>query len=247
MTDVSRTALVTGAGHGLGRALVQGLVAAGAAKVYAADKDIDAVRRLSDTPTGLIEPIELDITNGDDVARAADACADVGLLINNAGIASWSGFLSAASTDGARDEIDVNYFGTLAMARAFAPALSRATDGVMVNVLSIFALTCFQPLATECASKAAALILTQGLRAEFAASGVRVIAAFPGAMDTEMTRNIPGPKQDPAEVAQAILRAVSDPDAPTDVFPSDDVRAIAAEIAADRTAAEQKYAGFGLG
>lgn len=241
-----RTALVTGAGRGLGRALVDALVAGGAAKVYATDVDGAAAQGAADAFGDAVEAMQLDVTNSADIARAASACGDVDVLINNAGVASWSGFLAAPGIDGMRHEMEVNYFGPLAMCRAFAPALSTGENGTIVNVLSIFALTCFQPLASECASKASALVMTQGVRAELAPKGVRVIAVFPGPMDTDMTKNIPDPKQDPAEVAQLTLDAIRDAAAGDEVFPHEAVREIVAEYEADRKAAERKYASFGL-
>lgn len=241
-----RIALVTGSGRGLGRAFVEALLAEGAAKVYASDKNVGSAAALARALGDRVHAVELDVTRPDQIARAAETCGDVDLLINNAGVASWSGFLGAPSLDGAREEMAVNYFGSVEMCGAFAPALSANGGGAIVNVLSVFALTCFQPLASECASKAAALIMTQGVRAELAGKGVRVLSVFPGAMDTDMTRHIPDPKQDPIEVARATLAALADPDGPDEVFPNEDVRAIAAEVAADRNAAERKYASFGL-
>lgn len=246
MTILGRTALVTGAGRGLGRAFVGELIAAGASRVYATDADAPAVEETAAAAGNAARPMTLDVTKPDDIARAAEACGDVDLLINNAGVASWSGFLSASGLDGMRHEMEVNYFGPLAMCRAFAPILSGKENATVVNVLSVFALTCFQPLASECASKAAALVMTQGVRAELGSSGVRTISVFPGPMDTEMTKNIPDPKQDPAEVAKLTLEAVADPTAGDDVFPHEAVKEIVAEYEADRKAAEQKYASFGL-
>lgn len=246
MTISGRTALVTGAGRGLGRAFVNELVAAGASRVYATDADAATVEEAAAAAGDAARAMVLDVTKPDDVARAAKTCGDVDLLINNAGVASWSGFLSASSLDGMRHEMEVNYFGPLAMCRAFAAGLSGAENAAVVNVLSIFALTCFQPLASECASKAAALVMTQGVRAEMASKGVRVISVFPGPMDTDMTKNIPDPKQDPAEVAQLTLAAIDDPTTGDDVFPHEAVREIVAEYEADRKAAERKYASFGL-
>ena len=245
--SAGRTVLVTGAGRGLGRALVATLIADGAAKVYASDVDVAAAKETAESVGGAVEALQLDVTKPEDIARVAETCRDIDLLINNAGVASWSGFLSASGLDGMRHEMEVNYFGPMAMCRAFAPALAGAENPVIVNVLSIFALTCFQPLASECASKAAALVMTQGVRAELASKGVRVISVFPGPMDTDMTKNIPDPKQDPAEVAKLTLAAVADPGAGDEVFPHEAVREIVAEYEADRKAAERKYASFGLG
>jgi NAD(P)-dependent dehydrogenase (short-subunit alcohol dehydrogenase family) len=97
--------LVTGANRGLGRAFVNVLQEMGAKKIYAAARDpstltVDGVNRL-----------RLDVTREEDIAAAARACTDVTLLINNAGIARGSPFLSADSATAARAELETNFFG----------------------------------------------------------------------------------------------------------------------------------------
>src|ERR1700760_875768 len=119
--------LVTGAARGLGRAFVTELAARGAQTIYAAARNPAQVR-------GPGIPVELDITRPDQVAAAADRCADVNLLVNNAGVMTSSPFLAAPSLDGARLEIETNYLGTLAMCRAFAPVLA-ANGGCAIVIL----------------------------------------------------------------------------------------------------------------
>ncbi|HEY2450310.1 MAG TPA: SDR family NAD(P)-dependent oxidoreductase, partial [Mycobacterium sp.] len=127
------TALVTGANRGLGKALVQALLDRGAAKVYAGARDRGAVG----VTDARVVPVRLDITNPEDVAAAAHDCTDVSLVINNAGAMLQTPFLSAPDVSAARTEMETNYFGTLAMARAFAPLLAAAGGGAVVNVLSV--------------------------------------------------------------------------------------------------------------
>src|SRR5262245_58317444 len=112
-------ALVTGANRGIGAALVDALVAAGAARVYAAMRDPGARAR-----TPVVAPIALDVTDPASVAAAAARCADVQILINNAGIAQGQPLLAASDAGAAEREMQVIYFGTLAMCRAFAPILA---------------------------------------------------------------------------------------------------------------------------
>src|SRR5262245_18443480 len=126
------TALVTGANRGLGRALVDALRGAGCAKIYAGMRNVAGAAR-----DAAVEPIKLDITDAAQVADAAAHCSDVTLLINNAGVAEFSPALGAPSMDTARREMETNYFGTLAMCRAFAPLLGRNGGGALVNVLSV--------------------------------------------------------------------------------------------------------------
>jgi NAD(P)-dependent dehydrogenase (short-subunit alcohol dehydrogenase family) len=201
--DISNTtALVTGANRGLGREMVQQLLAAGARKVYAAARDIAAVQDLVQANPGRVEALALDITNADQVAAAKARCSDVNLLVNNAGINRGQGFIAAVSLADAQAEMNTNYLGTLAMCRAFAPQLAT---GAIVNVLSILAKVNLPAMGSLCASKAAALRMTEGVRAELAAQGTRVVAVMTGAVDTDMSRDFQGPKSSAADVAQAVL------------------------------------------
>jgi NAD(P)-dependent dehydrogenase (short-subunit alcohol dehydrogenase family) len=124
-------ALVTGANRGLGQVYARELVARGAAKVYGAARNPAAV-----TEPG-VTPVALDITDPDRVAQVAAQCADVTLLVNNAGVLKYSTFTGAPSLDAARAEMETNYFGTLSMCRAFAPVLAANGGGVIVNMLSV--------------------------------------------------------------------------------------------------------------
>lgn len=196
------TALVTGANRGLGRELVGRLVAAGAATVYATARDIMAVQDLADAHPGRVEALQLDITRSEQIESVRRHCKAVKLLVNNAGINRGQGFVSAASIEHAQAEITTNYLGTLSMCRAFAPQLG---GGAIVNVLSILAKITLPAAGSLCASKAAALRLTEGLRAELAAQDTLVMAVMTGAVDTDMSRDFQGPKSSTDEVARAIV------------------------------------------
>ena len=89
-------ALVSGANRGLGQAFARELVRRDAAKVYGAARDPAKV-----TEPGVL-PVALDITDGEQVARVAAQCADVSLLVNNAGVLRYSTFTNAPDLDAAR-------------------------------------------------------------------------------------------------------------------------------------------------
>lgn len=195
-------AFVTGANRGLGLAFVQELLAAGARKVYAAARDPKSITLAGATPASL------DVTKPESVAAAARAFTDVNLLINNAGICLWSGFLSLSAVDTARAEMETNYFGPLLLSRAFAPVLKQNGGGVMVNVLSFLSWVSIPDAGSYCASKSAAWALTNWLRTGLRQQGTRVIGVHPGLMDTEMVTQLTLPKVKPADVVRQVFSAI---------------------------------------
>lgn len=193
--------LVTGANRGLGEALVRGLLARGAKKVYAAARDPKTI-----TASERVTPIALDVTDPDQVAAAAARTEGVTLVINNAGSLASYGVL-AASMEQLETDLRVNATGPLLVARAFAPQLEQR-GGAIVNVLSVVSLANMPSIGGYSASKAAAFSLTQALRGDLAPKGVAVFAAFPGPIDTQMVAHMPMVKTSPDAVAKAILDGV---------------------------------------
>jgi len=241
--DIKGTvALVTGANRGIGRAFVEVLVERGAAKVYAGARDPKAVADLVDRHKGKVVPLKLDITQPADIAAAAAVCRDVKLLVNNAGINRQAGFIAASDLDAARAEMETNYFGPLSMCRAFAPILAANGGGAIINMLSILARVALPMYGSLCASKAAALSLTQGVRGELAKQGTLVVAVMPGAVDTEMERNFPPPKLPPAEAARAALDGVER--SIEEVYPGDMAMGMSQGLASDPKAVEKDLAKY---
>lgn len=245
-------ALVSGANRGLGRCFVHTLLARGAARIYAGARDPGALP--FDDPRVVALP--LDITDARQVREAAARAQDLTLLINNAGVNHLERLLEAHHADSARAEMEVNYFGTLAMCRAFAPILaansrldSSTANGqedtagsAIINMLSVLARVALPAMGSLCASKAAALRMTEALRAELAGRGVRVLGVLPGAIDTDMSRDFPPPKLAVTEVAEAALDALG---AQADeVYVGEMAMSVAAGLAADRFALQRRLAGF---
>lgn len=200
-----KNVLVTGANGGIGTALVKALLDKGAAKVYAAARSIDAVRELSHLDVDRVVPFRLDITNAASVTAAAEQHRDIDIVINNAGLNRCMWLLGPNGMEAAREEMEVNFFGTLAVCRAFAPLLVARGSGVIANVCSIIGMVNLPVNGTYCASKAAGHSLLQGLRAELAPKGVRVVGIYPGPVDTRMTAGQEMPKATPDQIAQAIV------------------------------------------
>jgi short-subunit dehydrogenase len=191
--------LLTGATGAIAQALIAELKARGAAKIYAAARDVSSLK----ASDGLV-PIKMDVTKDDEVAKAVAAAGDVTLLINNAGVNHNTAFLVAPDIAIAREEIEINYLAPLRVTKAFAPVLIK-NKGAVLNLLTILARVNLPFMGSYCASKAAGLSLTQGLRGELAPKGVRIAAALPGAIDTRMTAMLSIPKMSTADAAKEIL------------------------------------------
>lgn len=196
-------ALVTGANRGLGAAFARAIADRGA-KVYAGARDPAAVNELG------VTALRLDVTSPTDIASAARHCPDVNLVVNNAGVVCNTTFLGASSLDPARREMEVNYFGPLAVTRAFAPVLAGNGGGAVINVLSIVSFFNFPAGASQAASKAAAWSMTNGLRMELRDQGTLVVALHAGFIDTGptgMAAGFAGPKLAAAQVVSQALDA----------------------------------------
>ncbi|WP_338340552.1 SDR family oxidoreductase [Burkholderia vietnamiensis] len=195
--------LVTGANRGLGAAFTRALLAAGAAKVYAAAREASTV-----TASGVV-PVRLDVTRADQVEALARELGDVSLLVNNAGIGGAGAVLAPSSIDMLRQQFETNAVGPLRMAQAFAPILAAAGSSAVINVISALSWVTLPGITgSYSASKAAAWALSNAMRQELSAQGTEVLSLHVAFMDTDMARGVPGPKASPDEVARMALAAL---------------------------------------
>jgi NAD(P)-dependent dehydrogenase (short-subunit alcohol dehydrogenase family) len=200
-------AVVTGANRGLGRAFVEQLLACGARRIYTGARDPSKLRDVVARSGGRVVPLHIDLGDPASIAAAAKTAKDATLLINNAGALDFGSQVSADMA-GIRRDFDTNYFGTLQVTRAFVPALEANKNAAIVNVLAVVSLVSIPGLGGYSASKAAAHSLTLGLRGELSKRGISVHGAYPGPIDTDMTRRIDRPKARASEVARATLAGV---------------------------------------
>jgi NAD(P)-dependent dehydrogenase (short-subunit alcohol dehydrogenase family) len=229
--------LITGASGAIAQALIASLTDRGAAKIYTAARDISGL-----TASDRLVPIRMDVTSDDDVTKTAAVATDVTLLVNNAGVNHNTGFMVAPNLEFAREEIEVNYLAPLRVTRTFAPVLI-ANGGAVLNVLTILARVNLPFMGSYCASKAAALSLTQGLRGELGPQGVRIVAALPGAVDTRMSAVLTIPKMSAAAAAAEILDGFEA--GGEDIYVGEMARGIAEGLAHDPKAVERQLASPG--
>jgi NAD(P)-dependent dehydrogenase (short-subunit alcohol dehydrogenase family) len=196
-----RAVLVTGSNRGIGKGLVQELINRNAEKIYACARDVS---QLPDFGSAKVIPVQLDITDDAAVARVAAIAADANMLINNAGVVNFQNPCTG-NMDLIRHDIEVNFFGTLRMMRAFLPILEKNADPVMINVGSTLALVNLPSNGAYSISKAALWSLTQGARMDYARRGIAVHSANPAMVDTDMTAGSARRKATIAEAAKALF------------------------------------------
>lgn len=185
-------------------AFVDALKDRGAEKIYAASRTGESP--FVDTPQ--ITPIELDITDPVACQNAAEQCGDVDLLINNAGVTCIQEILPPGAMDAIRTAMEVNYFGPLNMCRAFALVLGNHNGGAIVNILSMAAMMCVPGAPAYSASKAAAEMLSHGVRQELGTQNTQVSLVYPGYVDTRMSDLFPVKKATPRLIADRTLNGV---------------------------------------
>ena len=203
--------LVTGANRGLGTALVEVAIAAGARRVYAGARDLEKLAPLVALAPGKIVPLAIDITDQRSLDAAARHVTELDMLFNNAGVLASYNILASTNEQIGQD-MATNFYGTLAATKTFLPMLERAGasgQAALVNILSVVSLASMPALGGYSAAKAAAYSTTQALRGELANKRIAVHAVFPGPIDTDMVRTFDMPKTSAGDVARAIIDGVA--------------------------------------
>lgn len=195
---------ITGANRGLGLAFAEEAIRRGARKVYAGTRHPVG----GGTAPGIVE-VQVDVTDPASVQAAAAQCADVTLVINNAGIARLHD--SVLETDliaKSREIFEVNYYGVILVSQAFAPVLAANGGGAFLNVLSDATWFARPLVAAYSASKSAAWAFTNALRIELRAQSTAVLGLHVSFIDTDLTRGFDMKKSSPEVVVRAALDGI---------------------------------------
>lgn len=188
----NKISVVTGAGQGMGRTMVQHFVEQGAI-VYAVDVNAEALNETVQGLDGKAHAQVCDITSESAVtelmARIEKEHGRLDVLVNNAGIGSVDGFLETSLETWQR-VINVNLTGAFLCSREAAKIMTKVGKGSIINFSSTGALTGEGP-SHYVASKSGMVGLTRSTARELAASGIRVNSLVPGATDTPMMAGIP--------------------------------------------------------
>lgn len=187
-----RTAVVTGAGTGLGRAIASRLVHSGA-RVIAVGRRPEPLRALAAEHAEMIVAAPCDVSDPDAVATLAEQLAteEASILVNNAGIGGPVADLVDITPEEWDEVFAINVRGVYLMCRALLPSMMRRGTGDIVNLASVSGKRPLEGRTPYCASKMAVLGLTSTLAFEAGHGEVRVNALSPGPVESErMERNI---------------------------------------------------------
>lgn len=219
-------ALVTGGTRGIGRAIVEALVADGHSVAFTYRKDEQSARAIESASSGRAWAYQFDLADRERPAAIADAIESergpIDALVNNAGVRREA--LLAMTPDADWDELlDINLGGAFRCARAVLPKMMHRRRGCIVNVSSLSAVSGVAGQTAYAASKSALLGMTRALAREVGKRGVRVNAVLPGFVQTDMTGTLPEqvvtslrsheclPRgTSPADVADAVAFLISD-------------------------------------
>jgi NAD(P)-dependent dehydrogenase (short-subunit alcohol dehydrogenase family) len=212
-------ALVTGSNRGVGLGFVNVLLERGAKRVYATarnPKNFPAVVALD--PSRVV-PLELDVNNDAQRQAAAEQARDVTWIINNAAypgsrIPEERRIRSASSLDDSKMVMETNCWSPAEIARLFIPTIINNGGGAVANVLSAASWFCLPEYSSYSLSKAAAMMMTNGLRAELDRDPILVASVFTGGVDTRAspagTSGGISPKEHAHQVFDAMARGDTD-------------------------------------
>ncbi|MEO0794445.1 MAG: SDR family oxidoreductase [Verrucomicrobiota bacterium] len=207
----NKNVLITGANRGIGRVIAETFLDRGATKVYAAVRDPDSASALVEKYGERVVPVALDLASTESVNAAALQAGDVDIVINNGGVLRTSTALSEDTFDSLDFELNVNLYGLVRVAQAFAPILKRNGGGALVQMNSVVSMKTFPDFGTYSASKAAAYSISQSLHWLLREQGTRVLSVHPGPIATEMgdAAGLTEIAEPPQLVPEAIIEALA--------------------------------------
>ncbi|WP_217239842.1 SDR family NAD(P)-dependent oxidoreductase [Streptomyces sp. AC555_RSS877] len=208
-----RTALATGAGSGIGRAVALAFAAEGANLVVAGRRQepLDETVTLIEAAGGKALAVTADVSRAADaqalVAAAVDHFGSLDVAVNNAGVFRGGAPLADLSEEDWHTQLDTNVTGVfLALRAEIRQMRTQPAGGAIVNIASVFGVHARHPgAAAYAASKAAVSVLTRGAALDHIRDGVRINAVSPGAVDTSMSL---GPGETEADRTQRMREAV---------------------------------------
>ena len=193
-----KTALVTGASRGIGRAIAAELAEAGASVVLGYRTGRDEAEALAAEVGG--RAVQADVASAEDAARLVQEAGDVDILVNNAGL-TRDGLLARMSDDDWRVVIETNLSSVFYTCRAVCRPMMKRRAGAIVNVSSIVGVHGNWGQTNYAASKAGIIGFTKSLARELGSRNIRANVVAPGYVKTQLTDVLP------EEATQAMLQS----------------------------------------
>jgi len=201
----NKVALVTGANRGIGKSIVESFLQHGAKKVYLAVRNPASTSDLEQQFGEKVVTLQADLTDAASIKKLAEQAQDADVVVNNGGVLTSTSPLDDNAEESLAYEMDINVYGLLRVAQAFAGILEK-NQGALVQLNSIASLKNFADLTTYSASKAASYSITQGLREKLGEKGVAVVSVHPGPIATDMGAGAGFEDADtPSSVSEAIV------------------------------------------
>lgn len=185
-----KIALVTGANRGIGKAITEAFLASGASKVYLAVRNPESTTDLAKQYGDKVVTLAVDLADPASIQALAQSAKDVNIVVNNAGVLQAADLLSADFFDALDYELNINTYGLVRIAQAFAPVLENNGGGAFVQLNSVASINNFTPFTSYSASKAASYSITQGLKDVLGEKGIQVLSVHPGPITTDMVDQI---------------------------------------------------------
>lgn len=207
--------LVTGANRGIGLALVEKSLEQGAKRVYGTYRT-ENNRSVLESLGDRVVPVPLDLRDQSTISQLGQSVPSLNILINNAGMFTGTDLLEDTQEQ-VRNDLETNFFGTLAVIKALLPALKKESAAAIANLSSIAALAAMPGFGGYSASKAAVHSLTQSIRGKLSDTNISVHGVYPGPVQTRMTEGYDMETTPALVVAEKILQGIAT--GSEDIFP----------------------------
>jgi NAD(P)-dependent dehydrogenase (short-subunit alcohol dehydrogenase family) len=238
MSAEGATVLVTGSNRGIGLGFVKALLERDVARVYATARNVESLNDVVALDPDRIKPLVLDINDPEQRQAAANQAQDVTWLINNAGVSGSrderSRILGSPNLDEALWVMQTNCWSPAELCRLFAPIILENGGGAITNVLSVGAWYCVPQVTTYSMSKAAAAMMTAGIRAELDRDPVLVSGVYTAGVATRMSG---GNGMDPVAHGHQVLDAAAQGD--TDILAGSGAEKLRDAVRVDPKAVER--------